>query len=794
MHVRTTGPELLTTMDHPAWSRFSSTLTGSESTLLIEARAGLGHEWFARSWPDARIVSVRDDADQRPTPGVDTVDSLAAAFDKAAGGAQRLAVILDSPTVDWTVLADHDWRMARASDLLLSVDEVDALATSTASVRAPPATTAEPISGEPAHLHRLTGGWLEPTLILLLDPQALTRAKEAMLPSLSRWIVQHHHGWEVAKAAFLEPITADTLAAFFREIHGSPPSIADMRAAGFLVLDEDGTVFMPDLIRHCLTALVHQNDRALADDLVAVAIDAVAESVNVTSAVQHAVSRRHWHALGDLLSERWTDLFTSDARIIRRLFESLPTSVIDQWLGEFGGAAVRLLKGAGPDGMSFMLPDGRLEHEKDTLALRLQAKTTSLYRDPGPAALSFGLLEVGYLRLAGHDAQAAVAARRLLTALHSAESQRRIRPALASVVNLHSGVPLAIGGDPVLAYSSYRAAYHQVAGSDHHFLLSDTTSKLALLTALRGDTHEAREWITAHDRWIGEVGWGRKMVGRSAHLARALVALADLDLNAMDTALRVLPATPDQDETWQVHAYLLAMRSLVAGQPRRALIITSSMRHQRPHPSQTPLAQHLFAIADRAAEVSNPLGAPAIEPASATPHAPELRLLDAYRALLIGDVDHAAALVGRARTDVLGTRWLNVAMQLHIVMDRQDKSDMVEYLVEDVVSGQGALVDLALLQRHAVLSDSHLQRLSDAQRARLSRIPPIPTLERPRPTLTPRELEVLDGLRQGLTRRQIAERQFRSENTVRSQVRSLYQKLSAGTLDEALAAARRWGL
>lgn len=821
MYVRHAAPELLAAADHPTWTRFCSGLTGAEDVLLIQAPAGLGRRWFAQSWSgdhSARIVHVHEDADDAPAREVSAVRSLGAALAthnveapagppsgpaaelasgpgaaSGSGAPRRHAIIIDSSTVDWAVLADHDWRLVGVPDLLLRVDEIVALGASEAAAHSHPEDAAKR-SAAAVRLHRLTGGWLEPTLLLLRDPHALTRAQETMLPLLSRWIVQQHNGWELAKSAFLEPITATTLSAFFDEVHGTAPSIADLASAGFLVLDEDGEPFMPDLIRLCLQTLVRQNDHALADDLVAVAIDAVAESTDLVSAVQQAVSRRHWAALGDVLLERWTELFISDARVVRRLVETLPTSVIDQWLGDFGGAAVRLLKGAGPDGMSFVLPDGRQAYERDGLALRLQAKTTNLYRNPGPKALSFGLLEVGYLRIAGHDTQAAVAARRLLTALHTTESRRRIRPVLSSVVNLHSGVALAIGGDFVLAYSSYRAAFHQVEGSDHHFLLADTTSKLALLTALRGDTHEARDWIIEHDRWIGNIGWGRSTVGRSTHLARALVALVDLDLEAMDTALRVLPATPDQDETWQVHAYLLAMRSVLAGQPRRALGVISSMRHQRPHPSRTPLAQHLFAIADRVAATSNPLVAPVTEHAVEAAHVPELRLLDAYGALLAGDVELAALLVARTRTDELGVRWLNLAMQLHIILDRQDKGDRVEYLVEDVVSGQGELVDLVVLQRHAVLTDSDLQKLPSAQCTRLAAISPVVEQHGARPALTPRELEVLDGLRQGLTRRQIAEQQFRSENTVRSQVKSLYQKLGAGTLDEALGAARRWGL
>lgn len=119
---------------------------------------------------------------------------------------------------------------------------------------------------------------------------------------------------------------------------------------------------------------------------------------------------------------------------------------------------------------------------------------------------------------------------------------------------------------------------------------------------------------------------------------------------------------------------------------------------------------------------------------------------------------------------------------------------MIEYLVDHVVSGSGALVDLALLHQHSMLPVAAIQRLSDSRIALLAHAAPASTQQSERPVLTRREAEVLDGLRQRLTRREIADRQFRSENTVRSQVRSLYQKLGAGSLDEALETARRWGL
>jgi DNA-binding NarL/FixJ family response regulator len=49
-------------------------------------------------------------------------------------------------------------------------------------------------------------------------------------------------------------------------------------------------------------------------------------------------------------------------------------------------------------------------------------------------------------------------------------------------------------------------------------------------------------------------------------------------------------------------------------------------------------------------------------------------------------------------------------------------------------------------------------------------------------------------LREGMTRKQMATSTFRSENTIKGQLRSLYGKLGASTSEEALEAARHYGL
>jgi LuxR family transcriptional regulator, maltose regulon positive regulatory protein len=60
-----------------------------------------------------------------------------------------------------------------------------------------------------------------------------------------------------------------------------------------------------------------------------------------------------------------------------------------------------------------------------------------------------------------------------------------------------------------------------------------------------------------------------------------------------------------------------------------------------------------------------------------------------------------------------------------------------------------------------------------------------------RPTLSPRERDVLNELARGSTYADIAANLFVSENTIKTHVSSLYGKLSANRRSEALAVARK---
>ena len=64
----------------------------------------------------------------------------------------------------------------------------------------------------------------------------------------------------------------------------------------------------------------------------------------------------------------------------------------------------------------------------------------------------------------------------------------------------------------------------------------------------------------------------------------------------------------------------------------------------------------------------------------------------------------------------------------------------------------------------------------------------------PFPDLTPRELEVLELIAQGLTNNAIAEKLVLSPKTVRNQVSTIFSKMQVANRAEAIVRAREAGL
>ncbi len=187
---------------------------------------------------------------------------------------------------------------------------------------------------------------------------------------------------------------------------------------------------------------------------------------------------------------------------------------------------------------------------------------------------------------------------------------------------------------------------------------------------------------------------------------------------------------------------------------------------------------------------------------------------------LVGDRRSAAVQFASAAADVSfsqpATRALALTCEAQLrdalgdgasALDRLREAALVTEVRRNAVpflgwSRQGTPVETLLAQLDAVAPTPWVHELSMAAAGR----PDIATIFAPstatarerlanlepvvRPTLSPREREVLGELARGSTYADIAANLFVSENTIKTHVSSLYGKLSVGRRSEALAVAR----
>jgi DNA-binding CsgD family transcriptional regulator len=216
-------------------------------------------------------------------------------------------------------------------------------------------------------------------------------------------------------------------------------------------------------------------------------------------------------------------------------------------------------------------------------------------------------------------------------------------------------------------------------------------------------------------------------------------------------------------------------------------------RHERPAAAQSPLGKRILSEAFHAARIST--GDLTVVPG--WDRSQELADLEALRCLLKGDAD--AALRALRLPERTGQRHRNRSALIGVLARTRCTPDTVpETVVRHLASihhQDGALADLAVF--HALGWTPVFRRaglVDDAGVARLQQLARPSLVEREAPALTAREREVLQSLQAGMTRREIAASTYRSENTIKGQIRSLYAKLGASSAAEAVEQARHFGL
>lgn len=762
---------------HPALARFLAWDDGTCRLLFICSAAGTGRASFAHSWIGGRAGEVLDWSGG----GIDEaaeVDLLAQRL--RADATLHLAVILAPRVSLWDLESRTQCLVARHRDLLLDAGETAQLVGS----------GERPGGDEARRVHELSGGWLAAARVLANDPKARARAQRIIRAGLALWLAHSDPDGTLSEAGFLPVFDGRTVEAFYGEFSPVAHTLEELVEAGLVQEDGRGGWMMPTMVRRVLVERVGQSGRQSIAVLEQAAVNAMAATRGVGEAADSAVARRSWPALLNLLLDHWADILLDNPRQLGVVAAKIPRFIGEQT--EYMRVGLRLLGQTGQDGVALQLPGFEPDHATNQTAQRLHRDAERLYAKPNTHALTVGMLEMLHLRQAGLYPEAEAAASRLREALHRTLDVQRNNPTLASLIELQAGISLYLAGSDAEARQAYERGFHWAQVSGKAFLLADAAGKMALMEVLEGDSSAALRWMAAHDAAIGEVGWGRSMVERTAVMARAYLALSGLDHPGFESAMGALPAKPDNDEFWCVHAHLLALQKINAGIFDAARALVSSLARERRYAAASPLAQRMFGDVLKWAEI---LERGSMRTGAGAENGDPLVL--ALGHLLNGNPDAAlAALQDLPCTGGLRRRG-NVALYLDLAA-RNPRGPTPEILrrVQLLHRGSGVLYDLAILGmvpgwsevgRSLELEPEEFQRLGFV----LDLAPaPLPK----QPMLSAREQEVLRQLRAGMTRRQIAEAGFRSENTVKSQIRSLYRKLEASDMDQALENARAWGL
>ena len=764
---------------HPTMARFLAWDDGTCRLLFIRSAVGTGRTFFARSWLGNRVGEVLDWSGG----GLDEATETDLLIHRLRADATlHLAVILAPDASLWDLSSRTQCLVARHRDLLLDARETARLGG--------PGARAE--TDEAQDIHELSGGWLAAAQALAADPKAAARAQQIIRSGLAPWLAHRDPEGALSEAGFLPAFDRRTVEAFYGEFSPVVHTLEELVEAGLVQEDGRGGWMMPAMVRQVLVERVGLRGHEPTTVLEQAAVNAMAATRGVGAAVESAVASRSWSALLNLLLEHWVDIFLGNPQHLGAVAAKVPHFIAAQT--GYMHMGLRFLGQADRDGMALQLPGFEPDYATNQTAQRLHRDTQRLYAKPNTHALTVGLLETAHLRLEGLYPEAAHAAKRLIEALHRALDTRKLNSALVSWIELQAGISLQLAGLDVRARQAYERGFHWARVSGKAFLLADVAGKLALVNILEGDGAATERWLAEHDAAIGDVGWGRAMVERTAALARAYLALARLDYAGFEELMGSLPPKPDNDEFWAAHAQLLALRKINAGTSDAARAMVSSLREERRYASASPLAKRLFSDTLMLAEILDRGGM-----RSGTGIGTEQRdpLLLALGHLLNGNPDAALA----ALQDVPLTGGLRRRGNLAVYLDlaaRNPGGPTPQALqrVRRLHRDSGVLYEISILGlvpgwsgvgRVLQLEPEEFRRLGYA----LDFAPaPLPR----RPVLTAREQEVLRQLRTGMTRRQIAEADYRSENTVKTQIRSLYRKLEASDVEHALAHARDWGL
>lgn len=363
---------------------------------------------------------------------------------------------------------------------------------------------------------------------------------------------------------------------------------------------------------------------------------------------------------------------------------------------------------------------------------------------------------------------------------------------LATFQAVQLGLSQMLAGDHADALASFTLARRTPPPATLTALLRDAYVKPALVHALHGDPGTAKRELDLAAALPRTSSWVEQVI--DAHAALAAAAIVDDD--GLDDAVEQVERIPVHllGELWPYRVDVLFRLHLRRGRLEEA---EASVTRFRPAASGYLPGQgvpgSVFAASEATAALLRADVARARSLLSEVDERPTVyRVLREAVAVASGDSAEAIhRLIGlHAQTAPLRQlEFFRVSLLSAALLGQGDTDDATE-LLRGLVERSGGLHDVERVYVPDVVAQfahATVEGWPDGFGNALligTRVP----------TLTPRERTVLNLMASELTRAQIAEALFVSENTVKSQQRTLFRKLGATTRVEALMAAHRLGL
>lgn len=596
-------------------------------------------------------------------------------------------------------------------------------------------------------------------------------------------------------ASIPRPLTADIMR-LLTDDPSAGDNLRQLESVGALFATMEGgstTYQIPRAMRAALSEELTTTSADLARDVHTRLARWHLAQESAPDALRHAIAAQAWPVVIEIINKFWGRLLGGHSELLYEAFRRTPLSEI---------TGIRAL--ACRD-LMLRAPDNTLLTLAPTALPSTRVELEELGRSPEARdALPTGLVVMMALRRRGLHREALEYSDRLEILGRSARTARTAE-SLWQLPPMYTqtGTTRMLAGNFRGAIGHLQTSYHTAHESPLAIVAPDAAGRTALAWALMGESKRAAMWLARHDAAPDPQEWFVPVVRSPGHAARALVAIDQLLPDAAREALDRIQDGPHPDESWPWLAYVRAQYALIWGDAIGVLndLDETRDRHQA-WIGEGGIAGPMLASAE--ADLLTSLGwgnqARAIIEGRYSSH-PLMQVSRARLALLTGNPQDALVMGSSTTwTRNAPARFQREMLLLHALANlRIGDNDAAATLLRRAVRRKRAahaLRSFTAVPSHefAVLADQVPESVAWIQHPRVRATPPVYPATITVVTLTERETLVLKEVARGQTMPLIAETLYVSYNTVKSQMRTLYRKLGAGSRPEAIIRARALGL